>query len=320
VKYTLNQAYATTRSLFDNEPEIQQRLDKDLPAHAPWGGLRKEGFFKVSTPEKPLITVVTVVYNGEKTLEATIQSVIEQTYDNVEYLIIDGRSTDGTLDVIKKYNDQIDFWLSAPDKGLYEAMNKGIFWSGNSIVAFLNSDDTYIKNDVLEHVAQCFIERPDLHIIYGKIQADFEEGQCTFIFGKNYSTKDLKKGSCPPHPSTFVRKEIFASQGKFDLQYRTAADYDFICKCLLDQNISCFFTDKIITQFLLGGASATSQTDIEKLHIIRKYFGLVPYALYKYNPEKSLRSVIRKLLVFLGLLPLWRKLKGLKKVQAIQGD
>ncbi len=320
MKYTLNPAYATTRSLFDSEPEIQQRLAQNLPSNALWGGLRKENFFKVPTPQKPLITVVTVVYNGEETLEATIQSVIEQTYDNVEYLIIDGCSTDGTLDIIKKYNDQIDFWLSAPDKGLYEAMNKGIFWSGNGIVAFLNSDDTYAQNDVLEHIAQCFIERPEVQIVYGKIRADFEEGQCTFLFGKNYSTKDLKKGSCPPHPSTFVREEVFASQGNYDLQYRTAADYDFICKCLLNQDISCFFTDRVITQFRLGGKSATPQTEIEKLHIIRKYFGLIPYASYKFNPGKSLRSVLRQLLVFFGLLPLWRKLKDLKRGQSIQGD
>ena len=317
-KHVLNPAYATTRSLFKNVPEVEQKIASALSTNTLWGGLRKKGFFKVSTPDKPLITVITVVYNGKKILEETIRSVIEQTYDNVEYLIIDGHSTDGTLDIVQTYDQQIDFWLSEPDKSLYDAMNKGIFWFGNTIVAFLNADDVYIQNNVLEHIAQCFIDQPEMQIIYGKIQADFEAEGCILLFGKKYSTKDLKKGHCLPHPATFMRKEILSAQGGFDLQYKTASDYDLICKCFLNQSSSRFFTDRIITRFRLGGKSATPETDVEKARIIRKHFGWIPYTIY--TSSKSLSSIRQQILIFSGLRHLWRKVNKLKKVRIIQGD
>ena len=116
------------------------------------GGLRTKGYFKRSYDEAsalsdnsplPLVTIITVVFNGEKYLQQTIQSVINQTYDNVEYVVIDGGSTDGTVDIIRKYEDKIDYWVSEPDQGIYDAMNKGIQLAGGEIVGLINSDDCY---------------------------------------------------------------------------------------------------------------------------------------------------------------------------------
>ena len=123
------------------------------------GGLRTKGITKTSTPEKPLITVVTVVYNGAATLEQTIQSVVNQTYDNVEYIIIDGASTDGTLDIIKKYEDRIDYWQSEPDKGIYDAMNKGLDLATGDFLIFLGADDLIFAPTTFQNIAMSLIDR-----------------------------------------------------------------------------------------------------------------------------------------------------------------
>ena len=116
------------------------------------GGLRTRGIIKTSTPEYPLITVVTVVFNGEATLEQTIQSVVNQTYDNVEYIIVDGGSKDRTLDIIKKYEDRIDYWQSEPDKGIYDAMNKGIELANGDWINFMNSGDSFYNECVIKNI------------------------------------------------------------------------------------------------------------------------------------------------------------------------
>jgi glycosyltransferase involved in cell wall biosynthesis len=118
------------------------------------GGKRMKGILPHSDADHPLLTVVTAVFNGSKTLEATIQSVLSQTYSNIEYMIIDGGSTDGTLDVIRKYDDAIDYWLSEPDKGVYDAMNKGIKASTGTWLNFLNANDLYTDCTIIESVAR----------------------------------------------------------------------------------------------------------------------------------------------------------------------
>ena len=131
----LDENFSTTQLLTQEKPILEQNAEDKfetilfLPEsenRKGEGGLRTKGYFKKSYDDKPLISIITVVFNGERYLEQTIQSVIDQTYDNVEYIIIDGGSTDGTLDIIKKYEDKIDYWVSEKDNGIYDAMNKGI--------------------------------------------------------------------------------------------------------------------------------------------------------------------------------------------------
>ncbi len=117
---------------------------------------------------KPLMSIITVVFNGEKFLEQTIQSVINQTYKNIEYIIIDGGSTDGTLDIIKKYKDKIDYWASEKDEGIYDAMNKGIKVAKGKYLAFINADDWY-EDNALNHVFSAYSQNQNIDFFYGNL-------------------------------------------------------------------------------------------------------------------------------------------------------
>ena len=152
----LDEKYSTTKLLTREKPEIVNNSEDKFESvlflsegkeRKSEGGLRTKGYYKKSYEDKPLISIITVVYNGEKYLEETILSVINQTYDNVEYIIIDGGSTDGTIDIIKKYNDNIDYWVSEKDRNMYDGINKGLKIASGDIVASLNSDDFYADND-----------------------------------------------------------------------------------------------------------------------------------------------------------------------------
>lgn len=174
---------------------------------------------------KPLISVVTVCFNAVKDIEKTILSVINQTYENIEYIIIDGGSTDGTVDVIKKYADRITYWMSEPDKGIYDAMNKGIKVATGEWINFMNAGDCFYNNNVVSAVF-CAGGLPD------KIEADIVYGYQihTFPFGK-YVRKKLpfevfRQGMPIGHPSSFVRTELMKSN-MFDLRFKIAADYNF---------------------------------------------------------------------------------------------
>jgi cellulose synthase/poly-beta-1,6-N-acetylglucosamine synthase-like glycosyltransferase len=160
----LNENYSTTRLITKEKAEIINNHDNKfktvlfLPEEKNRkgeGGLRTKNYFKKSFENKPLISIITVVYNGEKFLEETIKSVINQTYDNVEYIIIDGGSSDGTIDIIKKYEDYIDYWVSEKDNGIYDAMNKGIDLATGIWINFMNAGDLFFDNTI-EHLKTNF--------------------------------------------------------------------------------------------------------------------------------------------------------------------
>lgn len=251
------------------------------------GGLRTKGITKTSQPEKPLITVVTVVFNGEATLEQTIQSVVNQTYDNIEYIIIDGNSTDGTLDIIKKYEDKIDYWQSEPDKGIYDAMNKGINLATGDFVALLNSGDWYEKNTVFE-VVSAIIQNPKVDIFYGMMRIFSEDYTFLWVYGfcHNYLYHSMIS-----HPTCFVRKTIYKKY-KYDINYKSAADYDLFLT-LFQNNYIFYFIEKILGNYILGGMS-DSLLGQKETNLVMKKHGILNNKVY----------IKRKIILFL---------KGLRK-------
>ena len=236
------------------------------------GGLRTHGITKSSTTEKPLITVVTVVYNGEATLEQTILSVVNQTYDNVEYIIIDGASTDGTLDIIKKYEDRIDYWQSGSDKGIYDAMNKGIGLATGEYVALLNAGDWYERNTCEIVIHEVKASHADVY--YGLLRNVNSEHEVMSVKGNtiNNIARDMIS-----HPTCFISNEIYKKY-TYSLEYKSASDYDFVAR-LVQDSVHFQFIEQILCNFLLGGMSSGMIGDIET-NAIRYKYNYISFRLY----------------------------------------
>lgn len=196
------------------------------------GGLKNKGIIKKSEAGRPLVTIITPVLNGNTYLEYTIQSVLNQIYDNIEYIIIDGGSTDGTLDIIRKYEEKIDYWLSAADSKMYDAINKGIKIASGVILAYLNSDDLYYADTVQRAVAY-FQDHQNTELIYGN--CDFIGPKEEFIYTYHYpkfrwKSFVLRNISSIPQSTTFWRKAIHEKVGLFDATLTMCGDFDFYAK------------------------------------------------------------------------------------------
>lgn len=185
------------------------------------------------------VSVITVTLNSESYLEDSIKSVISQNYKNIEYIIIDGKSTDSTLEIVEKYKQYIDIVISEHDKGIFDAMNKGINNSTGDIIAILNSDDYYSNSNVISTVVSEF-EKHNSDSIFGNISIiDPITNKIRRKWRNNkYKRKNFKKGWHPAHPAFFVKKEIYNKFGIFNLKYKIAADYELMLRFLYKNKIS----------------------------------------------------------------------------------
>jgi glycosyltransferase involved in cell wall biosynthesis len=245
----------------------------------PSGGLRTKGITKQSQENMPLITVVTVVRNGEAMLEETILSVINQTYQNIEYIIVDGASTDGTLDIVRKYEDRIDYWISEPDEGIYDAMNKGIRLAIGEFIGFLNSGDSYVLNSC-ETVSEVIIKNKNAGIVYGNTDLLIP------LWGKQYHynikpsptiDERIKTAQVFCHQSSFERIDLFETYGFFENVIATGEWIHFVT--LFNNKIHFLYIDKTISNYLYGGISSTVKGFREGI-LYKKKFGTFKYADY----------------------------------------
>lgn len=206
-----------------------------------------------------LISIITVSYNAASTIEQTILSVINQTYPNIEYIIIDGGSTDGTVDIIKKYSDKIAYWISESDKGIYDAMNKGIIKATGEWINFMNAGDTFYKIDVLDKVFS-LTELWDKNVVYGGVNMDY--GSYSKVI---YPKKVTKYNPMPfNHQCVFVRASLL-KEYMFDTTYRYAADYNFFCKILERGGFTKIHL--IIANYLVDGVSSLHGISVNKERI-----------------------------------------------------
>ena len=276
----LNEKYSTTRILTDKKTEIVTCSEDKfetvlfLPVkknRIGEGGLRTKNYFKKSFKNKPLISIITVVYNGEKYLEKTIQSIINQTYNNVEYIIIDGGSTDGTLDIIKKYEDKIDYWVSEKDKGIYDAMNKGIQVSQGEIIGIVNADD-YLYLDTILSISDLYCKY-QFNYTYGTLDCIDESGNKLYeisSIGINNIKYKIFKHMPYLHPTMFVSKHVYEEIGIYNTIYRLSADYDFVLR-LIENNYKGVELSFKTGCFRVGGVSGGIETIKENYDLLLEH-------------------------------------------------
>ena len=202
------------------------------------------------------LSLVTVVYNAQDTIRQCIQSVISQNYSNLEYIIIDGGSTDNTLQIIHEYREYIHVLISEPDRGIYDAMNKGIRLATGDIVGMLNADDHFADDHVLQSVTGIFAQRDigalygDLDIIdqYHRVIRKWRSGKC----GPN----SFRLGFMPPHPTFYCRRGLFDQFGFYSLDHGSAADYELMLRLMYRHQIKSFHLKKVLVNMLAGGISS----------------------------------------------------------------
>ena len=246
-KICLNKQYSTTKMLQREKPLVKQEfydqfesiffLPKDDKGRKLEGGLRTKGYFKKSYEKKPLVTIVTVSYNSEQFLEETIKSIVQQGYDNIEYIIIDGASTDKTLEIIKKYEDVIDYFVSESDKGMYDALNKGFLLASGELINFCNSDDMFYADNTIEKIVEQYILE-NFDFCYGT--AEFIDGKgkhLSFAYPLKFKKRYLVTLGLPfVQPTSFWTMNMMKKVGLFDLNYKIVSDYDLLSRVLLQSD------------------------------------------------------------------------------------
>jgi glycosyltransferase involved in cell wall biosynthesis len=209
-------------------------------------------------PNPLKISVITVCLNSEKSIERTIRSVISQHYSDIEYLIIDGGSTDGTLPIIEKYRNQIDFVLSEPDAGVYDAINKGIKASTGEVVGVLNADDVYASNEVVTEIVDMF-KNNDPDLLYGNLTYVKPNGTILRKWvSKTYQQGLFNWGWMPPHPTFYCKKQLFDQLGYYDINFGTAGDYELMVRFMHSNIVKSYYLNKIIVEMSVGGISNAS--------------------------------------------------------------
>ena len=205
------------------------------------------------------ISIITVAYNSAQTLGDTMKSVLEQTYSDIEYIVVDGASKDGTVDLVKSYEGKFNGrlrWISEKDKGIYDAMNKGIRMATGDIIGILNSDDYYTSNDVLERLVEAFDEKTDA--VYGDIHfiRDGQPDKCVrYYSSKPFRPLWLRFGFMPAHPSFYCRREVFENAGLYKTDYKIGSDYEMMVRLFLVHKIKSQYLQKDFVTMRTGGAS-----------------------------------------------------------------
>lgn len=208
---------------------------------------------------EPLVTIITATYNSAATLADTLESVAGQTYPNIEHLIIDGASSDETATIAARY-PHVSRFVSEPDKGLYDAMNKGIKLASGDIIGILNSDDFYADNRVIEKVVQLF-NNPEILAVYADLQYVDPINISRIIRhwkAGDYDQQAFYYGWMPPHPGFFVRKQLYEQCGVFNTSFRHSADYELMLRFLLRYNAPAAYLPEVVVKMRMGGQSNAS--------------------------------------------------------------
>ncbi|MDB2531611.1 glycosyltransferase [Alphaproteobacteria bacterium] len=204
------------------------------------------------------ISIITVTYNCASVVEKCLASIAEQSYTDVEHIVVDGASRDGTLDILNIHRSHFAVLLSEPDTGIYDAMNKGLALASGDIVGFLNADDFYAHDRTLESIVQCFTDDDLLDACYSDLiyvdKSDISQ-IVRYWQSNSFVASSFSRGWCPPHPTFFVRRSVYERFGGFDLTYRIAADIELMMRFLEVKKINVKYTPEVWVTMRTGGAS-----------------------------------------------------------------
>ena len=209
------------------------------------------------------VSIITVVYNNKDTISDTIESVLNQTYQDIEYIVIDGLSSDGTLDVINRYEKRISKVVSEEDSGIYDAMNKGISISAGEVIGFINADDMLHSSQCIEKIMHLFNDGFD--VVYGdKIYVDRNDSSKLLRYWKagSFDKNKYRYGWMTPHLSTYIKREVYEKHGGFDTRFKIAADYELMLRFLYKNNLKVKYLPEVIAKMRAGGVSNSSFLNI----------------------------------------------------------
>ncbi|MEZ9330293.1 glycosyltransferase family 2 protein [Vibrio breoganii] len=210
------------------------------------------------------VSIITATYNSAKTISDTLRSLEEQTYQDIEYIIIDGASNDNTLEVIQSQCSRVSTVISENDKGIYDALNKGIKAATGDVVGFLHSDDLFAYPEAVQDIVDTFLKN-DSQAVYADLEyvsKDDTDKTVRLWTSGDYARNDLKKGWMPPHPTFYMKRELYEQYGLFDLSFKIAADYDSLLRYLWVNKVSMAYLPKVLIKMRVGGASNRSVSNI----------------------------------------------------------
>ncbi len=235
------------------------------------------------------ISIITICYNREATIAKAIESVLSQDYPNIEYIIIDGNSKDSTAAIIKSYSDKITHFISEPDQGMYDALNKGLRLATGDIIGLMHSDDEFYDATVVSQIVAGFKNNTTTDGVYGDgiyVSNDAEEKIIRNRIGGDYHFKRLKKGWLPLHPTVYLKRSLMEEYGYYNLNFKIASDTEFLLRYLYKFQIKMTYLPTYIVKMRMGGLSTSYKRALEVLY--------EDYKIYKFHNISALRAVSLK--------------------------
>lgn len=235
------------------------------------------------------VSIITVCYNRKATIKQSINSVLDQDYPNIEYIIIDGNSSDGTQAIIESYSDKITHYISEPDKGMYDAINKGLKLATGDIIGLMHSDDVFYDRSVVSKIVNTFLMSATADAVYGNgiyVTNDAEEKIIRNRIGGQYNFEKLKSGWLPLHPTVYIKKSIIEKYGYYSLDFKIASDTEFLLRYLFKHKINIVYMNEYVVKMKMGGLS----TDYKRVFDVLSE----DYKIYKYHNLSAFRAVFQK--------------------------
>ncbi|MEC5166776.1 glycosyltransferase involved in cell wall biosynthesis [Flavobacterium sp. PL11] len=235
------------------------------------------------------VSIITVCYNRKTTIAQAIDSVLNQSYPNVEYIIIDGNSTDGTQEIIESYQDKVNIYVSEPDQGMYDAINKGIKLATGDIIGLMHSDDEFYDKSAISKIVARFKFDSSIDGVYGDgiyVSNDSKEKLIRNRIGGAFDREKINIGWLPLHPTVYLKKSIISKYGLYNLDFKIASDTEFLLRYLYQHNIKMSYINQYFVKMRMGGLSTNSKRVFEVLQ--------EDYKIYKFHGLKAFQVVFLK--------------------------